>query len=149
MNLKRDFLTKGRGFQPTKERESQVRFFFKSKAKRRVKRVEADVSEKIALICVAKYYESVIHIAVIYFWLESGLKKFRFMMVANNNIGKGWSKEWFHCNSVDLVIHDVIKAKLDRKSGHLHKFNQNITWKRCRRVLRTVVGFSTDLNSVR
>ena len=67
------------------ERESQVGFIFKSKAKRRVKRVEA-VQEKIALIDVAKYYESVIHIAVKHLWLGSGLEKFRFI-VANKNIG--------------------------------------------------------------
>ena len=56
-------------FQPTSlEKKTQIRFFFKSKTKRRVKRVEA-VQEKIALIFVAKYYESVIrmqHIAVVH-----------------------------------------------------------------------------------
>ena len=71
------------------EKESQVNFFSKAK-RRRVKQVTADVSEKIALIFVAKYYESVIHIAVIHLRLESGLEKFRFI-VASKNIAWGWS----------------------------------------------------------
>ena len=81
VNLESNFSTNRSG------KGDQVRLFLKKVKRRRVKRVEADVLEKIALIFIAKYYESVIHIAVIYLWLKSGLKKFRFM-VANKNICK-------------------------------------------------------------
>ena len=70
--------------------KNQVRLFFKSKAERNVKRVEA-VQEKIAFIFVSKYYESVIHIAIIHLRFGGGLKKFG-CIVANRNIGKSWSK---------------------------------------------------------
>ena len=52
-------------------------------------------------------------------------------------------------DSVDLVIYDVIEAKLDRRRNHLHKFNEDSSRKRCRRVFWTVEGVSTDLNSLR
>ena len=70
--------------------ESQVRFFFESKAERRVSRVEAG-QEQIAFIFVADYYKGVIHITVIHLRFGSSLKKFRFAVI-NKNIGKGWSK---------------------------------------------------------
>ena len=102
----------------------------------------------IAVIFVAKYYKNFVHLAVIHLQLESGLEKFGFV-VANKNIGKGWFKIWSHGNFVDLVMQDVIEAKLDRRSSDLHKFNKDLPWKRCRRVFWTVEGVSTDLNSLR
>ena len=139
----------GRGFfnKNIQKWESQVRFFFESKAERRVKRVEA-VLEKIAFIFVAEYYEGVIHIAVIHLQFGSGLKKLRFI-IANKNIGKGWSKGGSHGDSIDMAMHDVIEAKLNRRSSHLHKFDEDLPWKRCRRVFRTIESVCTDLNSLR
>ena len=73
----------------------------------------------IVLIFVAKYYKSVINTAVIHLWLKSGLENLRFT-VASKNIGKGWSKRLSQGNFVDLVMHDVIDAKLDKRSSNLH-----------------------------
>ena len=85
MNLERGFLTN-----TSKKGRAKLDYF--SKVKRRVNRVGTNVSEKIVLIFVAKYHESVIPTAAIHLWLESDLKKFR-VMVANQNIGKDWFKK--------------------------------------------------------
>ena len=68
MNLEGDFSTR-----TSRNGRARLDSFFESKAKRRVKQVDA-VQEKIAFIFIAEYYEGVIHIAIIHLLFGSGLQ---------------------------------------------------------------------------